>query len=803
MRAALLVCTALSSGWSFAAFAQESSPPQVSPTPAPQPPAPPEQTPPPAAQTPPASGTTPLPPVVVQPPAARPARPAVAARPARQRVATPPPPAAPPPPTLLPAVPAGQGPGRGVVATQSVTATKTDTPILETPQSISVVTEDQIRQQGVQTLTEALRYTPGLTTGLYGVNSLFDTIKVRGFEVPLFLDGLRLPVDAATTFATPRIVPYGLERIEVLRGPSSGLYGQTPPGGLVNMTSKRPTDVPQNEVGVQLGSFNRLQGTFDFSGPVDSQGEWLYRLVGLGRLSDTQLDFQQDNQYYIAPSFTWRNTNTRWTVLTSAQEYWGKGYQQYVPGIGSLNFNPNGRIPYNRYLGEPDQDYFKLKQQNAGWAFEHRFDDVLQFRQNLRFTNIDVELLAMRTEGIFPNLRTAPRSELFVFGNTKNFAVDNHFQADFALGPTTHKLLTGVDYYRTWSDSGFKYAPGTPIDVFDPMYGVPQVPVASMLTVLHSKGDLRQLGFYMQDQIRLDNWILMLTGRSDIANNTTNNLLTRTVTEQYDRAETGRAALSYVLPFGLAPYVVYSTSFQPTPGVDVAGRPFKPTTGKSQEVGIKYQPPGVNALITAAWYDTTQQNVLTTDPLNPFFSIQTGEINSKGFEFEAKASLSDRLDLIGSYASLSPRVTKSNAGNVGKYLANTALETAALWGMYTNREGLLAGWGFGAGVRYIGTSYADALNNIVIPSFTLYDAAVTYDFAYLRRDLRGLQMQVNVSNLTNKYYVANCFNLTYCSLGAARTVLLTLRYQWPQSGVKGQIADARDPRSKPPARQMW
>jgi iron complex outermembrane receptor protein len=229
-----------------------------------------------------------------------------------------------------------------------VTATKTDTPILETPQSILVVPEGQIRQQGSQTLTEALRYVPGLTTNLFGVNSLFDTIKVRGFEVPLYLDGLRLPVDAATSFATPRIVPYGLERIEILRGPSSGLYGQTPPGGLVNMTSKRPTDVPQNEIGVQLGSFNRLQGTFDFSGPVDSQGEWLYRLVGLGRLSDTQLDFQQDNQYYIAPSFTWRNANTRWTVLTSAQGYGGKGYQQYVPGRGSLYFKPNGQIPYSR-----------------------------------------------------------------------------------------------------------------------------------------------------------------------------------------------------------------------------------------------------------------------------------------------------------------------------------------------------------------------------------------------------------------------------------------------------------------------
>jgi iron complex outermembrane receptor protein len=255
-----------------------------------------------------------------------------------------------------------------------------------------------------------------------------------------------------------------------------------------------------------------------------------------------------------------------------------------------------------------------------------------------------------------------------------------------------------------------------------------------------------------------------------------------------------------VLPFGLAPYVVYSTSFQPTPGTDLAGRPFKPTTGKSQEVGIKYQPTGVNALITAAWYDTTQQNVLTPDPLNPFFSVQLGEINSKGFEFEAKASLSDRLDLIAGYASLSPRVTKSTGPNLGKYVANVALETASLWGMYTHRDGPFAGWGIGAGARYIGVSYADALNAIVVPPYTLYDMAFTYDFGYLRREMQGLQMQVNVTNLANKYYVSSCFNLTYCALGAARTYLLTLRYQWPQGGPK-TIADVRDPRTKP--RQMW
>lgn len=674
------------------------------------------------------------------------------------------------------------------MATQSVTGTKTDTPILETPQSISVVTKDQFTAQGAETLSQALLYTPGLTMYSFGVNSVFDTIKVRGFEVPKFLDGLRLPVDSATTFVTSRIVTYGLERIEVLKGPSAGLYGQTPPGGLVNMISKRPTETPQNEVGVQFGNFNRREATFDFTGPVDAKSEWLYRLVGLGRLSDTQIDFQQDNQYFIAPSFTWRNADTRWTFLSSAQEYSGKGYQQYVPGIGSLVPNPNGRIPYSRYLGEPDNDYFKLQQQNVGWAFEHRFDNVLQFRQNVRFSNVDLKLLALREEGLLPDLRTTPRSELYVFGNSKIFAIDNQFQADIATGPFLHKMLAGFDYYRTRSDSGFSFAPGTPIDVFAPVYGAPQVPVADMFPIVHTSNDLRQTGFYIQDQIKFERWILSLTGRSDQANNTVINRLGRAPTiNQYDSARTGRAGLTYVFPNGVAPYIVYSTSFEPVPNVDKQGAPFKPTTGESKEIGIKYQPVGVNALFTAALYDTTQQNVLTPDPADISFNVQLGEIRVKGFEFEARASVNDRLDIVAGYSRLDPRVTQTTGPNIGQNVANVALETASLWGMYTMRDGPFAGWGVGAGVRYVGVSFADILNTIEIPAYTLFDAAITYDFSYLRRELQGLKFQVNVMNIADHYYVANCFDFTYCSLGASRTILASLKYQWPQS-------DVRDPR---------
>jgi iron complex outermembrane receptor protein len=545
------------------------------------------------------------------------------------------------------------------------------------------------------------------------------------------------------------------------------------------MISKRPTETPQHEVLFQTGSFNRLEGAIDTSGPIDSNGQWLYRFVGLGRLADTQIENVEDNQYYVAPSLTWRpNLDTSFTILASAQSYGGRGYQQYVPAQGSLLPNPNGRIPYSRNLGEPGFDRILLDQRQIGYALEHRFNDILQFRQNVRYTDISLKGQALREEGLLPDLRTVPRSALFLFGNVNSIAIDNHFQADFATGPFSHKVLLGMDYMRTKSDSGFNVAAGTPLDIFAPVYGAAQPNFNAAMPLVHSRTDLQQLGFYAQDQVKYGGWILSLTGRADHAVNTTSDLLGRTTSDQTDTATTGRAGLGYLFDNGIAPYVSYSTSFEPTVGLDAQRNPFKPTTGQSTEIGVKYQPTWFKGLFTAALFDTTRQNVLTTDLGNPLLSIQTGEVNVKGFELEARASLTDRLEIIGGYSRIVPRVTESNTGNVGKIMPNISLETASAWAMYTMHDGPLAGWGIGAGVRHVGKSYANDQNTLTVTPYTLFDATVTYDFAYLRPDLRGLKLQVSVTNLADTYYVANCFDLTYCGLGSGRTVLASLKYQW-------------------------
>ena len=673
------------------------------------------------------------------------------------------------------------GPVVGYLANQSASGTKTDTPLLETPQSISVVTKDQIAAQGAQTIVEALRYTPGVTLDTFGATTFFDSGKLRGFDAPRYLDGLRLPIDPGTQFAYPRIEPYGLERLEVLRGPSSGLYGQTDPGGLINMVSKRPTATPQHEIIGTFGSFNRFQGAFDSSGPLDRNGEFLYRVVGLGYSTDGQQDFVHQNKVFIAPSLTWRpTTDTSFTILSQYQNIDNKGWQQYVPGgAAGLAPNPLGRIPYSRYIGEPNADGYKLEQFSVGYALEHRFDNNLQFRSNFRYFDVTNNLAGVRSKACF-RIWTALRS--FNYVNSAQNITGQSDQADFATGPLMHTVLAGFDYQRQDSTSNYKFAFIAPIDVFAPVYGAPVPPASTLAPFIDTQTTAKQAGLYLQDQVKLDRWTLTLTGRQDWAQADTISKAFFPAAGTYlqnDRATTGRAGLNYLFDNGISPYVNYSTSFVPTSGTDQFGALFRPTTGEGAEIGVKFRPLGSNLLLTAALFDTIQQNVLTADPTNVIFSVQTGEVRVRGIELEARGNVTRELEIIGAYSKLDPKVTKSNDGFVGNYLPNTALQQAALWTKYTFYDGPVAGLGIGGGVRYVGQSYGNNANTILIPDYTLFDATVSFDFKYLRPDLKGWSAQINATNLTNKYYVASCLTgLPYCGLGSARTVLGTVKYAW-------------------------
>lgn len=697
------------------------------------------------------------------------------------------------------------GPVNGFVATRTATATKTSTPIVEVPQSINVVPRDQITAQGAQTIGEALRYTPGVVSQPNGAADFSNTfMKSRGFNADLYLDGLRLPQSPALA-GYADVEPYNVERIEVLKGPSSGLYGSSGPGGLVNMTSKRPLDQPFHEVAVQTGSYNRKQIQFDFSDRFVGSGDnALFRVVGLFRDADHQFRYMQDKREFIAPSLTLKNEDTKLTLLGSYfHSNQRQNFYNLFPASGTIFPNPNGRISRHLNTGEPAFDRLKREQYTAGYAFEHTFNEAVQFRQNLRYasTATDLQAVAMSRLGAADprtgllvgdvTQRNISRGALGIYSTNGAFSVDNQLEMKFATGPVTHDLVVGYDYRSL--DATYKFdllAGATPLDVFNPSYGAVITPG---FTAEDTAYKVKQQGIYLQDQIKLGGWILTVGGRHDRAESLSANQLGGTpFTGETDQASTGRVGLGYKFDNGVVPYVSYGTSFDPVVGTTFAGTPFRPTTGVQYEGGVKYQPAGTKTLITAAGYEITQQNVLTSDPVNPFSSVQTGEVRSRGFEFEARTEIAPKLNLIAAYSYTDAVVTRSNIeGEVGNRPLFAPVNQASLWAQYGFSGGHLEGLTIGGGLRYVGETsnfqaggvYAPPLGAVppfivTSPAYTLVDLMASYDFRYLSPSLAGTNLRINATNLFDEYYVTGCTTVAQCYLGFGRQVLATLTYRW-------------------------
>lgn len=675
------------------------------------------------------------------------------------------------------------GPVNGYVARRSETATKTDTPIMETPQSITVVTRDQMDDQGATTVSQALRYSAGvLGETRLSSGGRYDSVFIRGFGgagsgagFVNNLDGLRYL--RGVNFLVPSFEPWGLERVEILRGPSSVVFGQVKPGGLINMVSKRPRDEKHGEVQLRVGDRQRAEMAFDIGGPIDPQKTWLYRVVGLGRTADTQVDYTQDQRIFIAPSVTYRpNGATTFTLMASFQRDPETGFYGFIPAVGTVLPSRAGRIRSEFFPGEPRFEGYSRNQANLGWAFEHRFNDVLTFRQNVRVSDLESRFRTVAVGGIAADQKTLTRRVTMSNEKARTAGIDNQLQADFRTGPLTHKVLFGVDGY--WTDgTAFTGAGGTvqTIDFTNPIYG--RLPFA-LPALAGTKQTTAQYGIYLQDQIKLDRLSLVVGGRFDRAEARTRAMSTGVLTKQDDTARTGRVALMYNFDNGFAPYASYSTSFDPQAGTTFAGTPFKPTEGEQFEAGFKYEPPGMNAFLQASVYQLAQTNVPTTDLAHPTFQIQTGEVRARGIEVEARATVFENLDLVAAYTYTDAEVTKSSGVDLHKRPTVVPRHTAALWGHYTFRTGVLSGLGLGAGVRYVGSGAGDPANTFSTPAYTLVDAAISYDLAAASPALKGWKVQVNAQNLFDKEYISGCYGTTQCSFGLRRTVLATLSYRW-------------------------
>ncbi|WP_445180670.1 TonB-dependent siderophore receptor [Pseudomonas sp. McL0111] len=678
------------------------------------------------------------------------------------------------------------GPVEGYTATRTAAGTKTDTALVEAPRSISIATRQQMEDRGVHSLDDAVRYMPGITASSYGSDTRADWLRVRGFEPTQFLDGLPLPKGV---YANPKQETWNLDRLALLRGPASSVYGQTPPGGLLDMVSRRPSDVASSEVQLQYGSDNHRQINFASTGKIDDAGEFLYGISGVIRDGGTQIDHIDDKRYNIAPSLTWNiDDDTKLTLLSQFTRDDTGVTSQFYPIQGTKIDMPFGKISHHKNLGDPDYDYYDRTYYALGYAFEHRLNDVWQFKQNLRYTKSDLSFQTVTVNSYNPayagftvdDAGNVGRGTTNVDEDISQFAVDNNFQADFATGDIRHTLLLGLDHQRSNNNYTSIFGTAPDINVNNPVYGQPITRPSRSSAYYDYDQKTYQTGLYVQDQMALDQWRLTLGGREDWVHTSTRFLNKGDATNtQRDKAFSGNAAISYVFDSGFVPYLSYAESFQPTSGADATSTgSLKPTEGKQWELGIKYQPPGSKTLLSAAVYDLTQKNVSVNTFVDGIsITSQTGEVKVKGLELEAVSDVTDNLKVIAAYTLAKSEV--QNGVDKGNRLQLMPNQQASLWTDYTWHAGVLDGFGIGGGVRYTGNTYGDKANTWLgkADAYTVFDAAVHYDLGRLDNSLKGASLALNATNLFDKDYISTCDGF-YCYYGDQRSVIASATYKW-------------------------
>ncbi|GGF78376.1 TonB-dependent receptor [Azorhizobium oxalatiphilum] len=664
----------------------------------------------------------------------------------------------------------GAGGTVGYVATRAVASTKTDTPLVEVPQSVTVVSREELDDRNVQTLTQAVAYTPGVRTGQSGYDPRFDVFTIRGFDTTyngIYRDGLRLPGSNMSVF---KIEPYGVDSVTVLRGPSSALYGLGSPGGLVDVTSKRPTETAFGEVELQAGNYDLWQGQFDVGGPVDKDGKLLYRLTGAVRDagSPNVLGGGVNDMTYIAPAITYKpNDSTRITILGEYMDY------ETPASLPFYGWTGGSTDTFSRTPG--DYNSQKQTQYLIGYLAEHDVNDIFTVRQKVRYGHADTQVRYTGMNSLDEATNTASRYSAYVHDKMDSFAIDNQVQAKFTTGAVEHTLLVGVDYTYLTLDDGIGY--GTASD-YNYTYNIAYGPIVDPdFNTSRYKQKQSQLGLYVQEQAKFGGFLLTLTGRQDFVKTTNDDLLAYSSETQKDDAFTGRVGLTYLFDNGIAPYVSYSTSFAPNLGQDINGNTFSPTTAKQIEGGVKYAPTGFDGYIAASVFQINQENGLVTDESNPLYQVQTGEVRARGFELEGVANLGQGLKVRGAYAYLDLTNVAGTSDTLGLTPSGQPQNTFSFWADYQFQPGtVLAGLGIGAGVRYTGATWGNSLNTFQNSAYTLVDAKLSYDLVNMGQQFKGWSMQVNAQNLLDDEYIT-C-DAGYCYKGMPRTVIAGVKYRW-------------------------
>ncbi|MEZ8802219.1 TonB-dependent siderophore receptor [Vibrio splendidus] len=685
------------------------------------------------------------------------------------------------------------GPDFSYVGLSSRTATKTDVAIGETPRAISIVTREQMDDRASISIADALQYTPSIQANYFGEDNKQDWFVIRGFEQAnsgLYQDGTRL---YSSGFYSWQIDPFGLERVEILRGPGSALYGQTPPGGVINVISKRPQfDGGSGQFAIEYGTDDRKQISLDVNSEVNDK--MAFRLQALGRKNGSRVDGVEAERIFIAPALAYKFTDdTKITLLTSYQKDDSDPYLQFLPMEGTLTSNPNGTISDSTALGNTDWETFEREQISVGYEFEHHFNERTYFMQNTRYSKMDINLRQMYTVGfqLDPTKTSILRGATTEEGTSDAFNVDNRIIHNFETGIVENTLLAGIDFQNIDIDSkdypmdGVAYNLGSDpfvavngnllFNIFNPSYGGNVALVNPTNQQPYTESDREttktknnQLGFYLQNQMMIaDKWVVQIGVRYDDSQNKTHNTTTGAKTKVDNEEWTTNFGVAYLMDSGFTPYASYAQSFNPIIEIDANGDPAKPERGEQYEIGLKYQPRSFEGYFNIAAFEVSKENLkrIVSSQLT-----QIGEVRNRGIELEAVANVTDEFTLIGNVSFIDSEITEDvNSSHVGNTPSQIADQLASAWANYRFLSGPLDGLTVGTGARYVGDSYADNTETNKVPSYTLFDATVSYR-------VEDYKFQVAAKNLADKEYVATCSGS--CFYGDRRNVIASVTYDW-------------------------
>lgn len=699
----------------------------------------------------------------------------------------------------------------------SQTATKTDVPVRDIPNSVSVVTRRHLDERAPQDLPSTLAYTSGISrSGYRGENSMIEA-SVRGVGGDLggaggtSYGGTELPhINGMRYLAHLEFNPYIVENIDVLKGPASVLYGQANPGGIINIQTKKPTGSNENEFIAKIGSGKHKEINLDLDRAVND--ELSYRFVGAAKHNEWRVgENGQYEGYTLAPSVRWDNGNTRFILSALYENVPKAGERNFLPRKGTVDaYSDGSRIHPNFFAGDPGFNGHDNRKFRIGYEFEHKLNDTLTLRQDLAYgryrSHMNVLVAAEGARWTAGPRRRAEAQGLVGTGeqdiyrestvwdqNWREFQIDNKAVWTFGTGRLKHTLLTGLDYYHgkqndDRSESTAQYG----INTARPVYGVTILPYSQ---TMNKETGIRQLGLYAHDQTKWGNLNLQIGGRYDRAKTTHSDPLAYDNHAQSlsDGQFTWRAGALYHLPHGISPYISHSTSFVPSVGVDNEGRILKPTTASQSEIGVKYQPSD-KLLLTASVFDIKQRNLATLDynsqvPLpNGNWSSgisTTGKARIRGGEIELQGDITPAWGISGSYTYLDQKVLEAAAdfdgqGSSVKGKTNWGLpkHSASLWTDYRFQNGALRGFSIGTGLRYHGKTWGNNPNTFRVPAYTLWDMKLAYRPGEHFSALKGSTVQLNLQNLTDKQYVASCADDFACFYGTGRKATLSFGYRW-------------------------